>query len=678
MRADLLALNDDDLASLANRGLARRARQEAESSALACEFEETPAGDITARWSDGPECRLPAGARLTDARCTCPSATLCRHVLRTVIRYQLSQTSAPAPKGENTPVSANAEWSPAEITDAQLDAFFSPAELARWRHDFDAGHVIQVWTGVKPRAHLHTLGCTVNFLVPRDPRYAVCDCAATAPCGHALLSIWAARKMPAGQTAALVSTAPEISAAPDDAALSVLGQIEAELAAFAATGLARSSPLQADTWRRLSTLARDAALVWPADALHDIAELHTAYLARDARFAPRDFLALAAELLQRADAIRSGVSPVPPLFIRGTPRDRETEIASARLIGLGCAARTWKTGTEISAYLQDADTGTTLAITRAFAHEPGGTPKSFAALARTFALKGATLAAIGRGQLLVKGGRRSPSGRFIAGRAPVSVTPQACAWETLRAPLLVSSFAALREQLRAEPPAALGPRRVAARLAVCPVTGAGEVVFSVASQEIRARLADAEGGTAILAHPCVTRASAGNESLLAALRATPGNVRFVCAQARLEGAELVLAPLSVVFENASGRICIQPWVDDAPPQSGPDNRPAPAEKLPASLSTAATSADTLHDYIDELQEHLAETWLLGPSATAAESARLAALGRSLGLDALVPDANGFAKNTGALLALTVAADFAFREYATLENFRILPPPFTSH
>src|SRR5215475_11005011 len=93
MRADLIALTADDLASFSNRGLTRRAEQEASGGKLSCEITEDADGTVTVRWSDDVECRLPAGARLTDSRCSCPSTTLCRHVLRSIFAYQREYAS---------------------------------------------------------------------------------------------------------------------------------------------------------------------------------------------------------------------------------------------------------------------------------------------------------------------------------------------------------------------------------------------------------------------------------------------------------------------------------------------------------------------------------------------------------------------------------------------------------
>lgn len=401
--------------------------------------------------------------------------------------------------------------------------------------------------------------------------------------------------------------------------------------------------------------------MWPAEILREMAELHAAYLSHDARFNPRDFTALVAELLQRLDAIRAGRTPVPALFVRGSPHDREIEFGSARLIGLGCTVRMHRGGVEIAAHLQDCDSGTTVAVTRDFPDPPKDAtpavpPRPFAELARTVMLKGASLAALGRGQLLIKGGRRTPSGRFLPGRAPASVSPQAFAWEQLRSPLRVSGFAELREQLRAAPPVSLGPRQIAARLMVCPLRSAEDVEYSSAYQQITAVLKDQQGDRARLISPFLSRGAAGAERLLGMLRRSPEGVRFICAQAQLTGTELILIPVSVVWEEAGQRTCVQPCVDESPTQA------SSGEVLTATETDVAV--DPLHDYLEELLDRIAETWLTGVSSTVAGWPRLAELGASLGFRRLA-GLSGLEQPTR-VLEITLMTDFAYREFTRLD------------
>src|SRR5215469_11201023 len=87
-RTDLLALSLDDLAALTNRGTVKRAQREIDTNECSGDIAETPEGDVTVKWSDGVECRIAAGAVLSDGRCSCAAVGLCRHLIRTVLAYQ--------------------------------------------------------------------------------------------------------------------------------------------------------------------------------------------------------------------------------------------------------------------------------------------------------------------------------------------------------------------------------------------------------------------------------------------------------------------------------------------------------------------------------------------------------------------------------------------------------------
>ena len=109
-RPDLMALSPDDLAVLTNRGTVKRAQRELESGEIRGELDEATDGEVSARWSDGVECRLPPGKVIGEGRCTCPATELCRHLIRTVLAYQTAsrgrrqRSTSPAPGDAFGPV----------------------------------------------------------------------------------------------------------------------------------------------------------------------------------------------------------------------------------------------------------------------------------------------------------------------------------------------------------------------------------------------------------------------------------------------------------------------------------------------------------------------------------------------------------------------------------------------
>ncbi|MBL1082398.1 hypothetical protein JK359_10450 [Streptomyces actinomycinicus] len=104
-RADLLALTPDTLASLANRGLVKRAQKDL---AAGCGPMVTTGDEGTVRgtFPDGTETALPPGRGLDAAECTCAAAGPCRHRITLVLAYQSVAPTRPrttdAPTGPLT------------------------------------------------------------------------------------------------------------------------------------------------------------------------------------------------------------------------------------------------------------------------------------------------------------------------------------------------------------------------------------------------------------------------------------------------------------------------------------------------------------------------------------------------------------------------------------------------
>ncbi len=589
-RPDLLALSTDDLVLLANRGLVRRARAEVESGDLACELREGPEGDLEVRWSDGVTCLLPAGAGLAQGRCSCPATTLCRHLLRSVLVYQREHSQrehAQAPLGGPSPAPAIAPgaeppreaprdvapevaregpWDPGTIADAILEGAVPRATLAAARRDFTAGQVLELARGRRPVAYVHSLTCTVRFLVPGDVRYARCDCAGEPPCRHVPLAVWAFRLLTAGEPGGIVCTSPARAEVPG----ALLEDVEGALGELLVAGVAGSPEPALARLRHLEDRCREGGLIWPAEALGELAAQCAAYGAHDARFSPLRVAEVVGELCVRLDAIRADTGAVPSLFVRGGAADRPAAVGAARLIGLGCGARPRRGGVEIAAYLQDSGSGRVLAVRRDFPDPPpeaGEAPADFWRLARMPRARGIPLGAMGGGQVLAQGGWRTSGAEYVPGRARLVLNPQAFTWEQLRAPTLAQGFAEVTARLGALPPPALRPRRLADDLCAFPVAAVEGARFESAEQTVQATLRDAEGGTALLRHPYLSRAREGAEALLRLLAARPQTVRFVAGRVQRRAESLLVAPVAVVYEAEGRRRMLQPWVEggaDAP------------------------------------------------------------------------------------------------------------------
>lgn len=628
MRQDLLALTIDDLITLSNRGIVKRSQQELQSGQLTYELNEDNNGNVTVNWSDEVECKLLSDRTLSNSQCTCPATTLCRHLIRSVLVYQQAKQQGNEANGSPAP---SAPWNPGDITDETLAQYFKKTTLSKLKNQFDAGHVVSLTRSSKPLAHIHTLSCTIRFLVANDIRYTHCDCAESAPCSHVPLAVWAFRLLKATQSSGIVSTHQTADPVPT----ALLDEIEQQLEQFAQVGMSGASQALCDRLCRLEIRCREQGLIWLAEIISELVQEYVCYVDRDARFSPQHVTELIGELCIRSDAIRHDTGAVPQLFVRGSQADRVMEVGSARLIGLGTGVQLKQHSAELTAYCQDVDSGTIVAIRRNFPDPPEDATepaKDFSQLAQTPVIKGVSLAKLGTGQLLVKGGKRTPSYQFLPGRTPLSFNPQAYQWESLRPPALVEDFTELSAHLNNLPPASLRPRRLTENLFVCQVATVEMVTFNTAEQTVQAILRDRQGNSIALIHPYTNRGREGTEALLTSLSQHPEALQFVAGQVHLGSQGIAVAPISLILQQSSGRIMLQPWIEryQASPIIGGDSIPMPPiSPLPHI------------QYIQQLTSALSELFLIGLQRVDSQIIRywqeLARQGAALGfIDLLKP------------------------------------------
>ena len=115
---------------------------------------------------------------------------------------------------------------------------------------------------------------------------------------------------------------------------------------------------------RLEKECQDADLIWPAEIISELIEQQEKYSSHDARFAPEEIVELTGELMARCEAIRHDTGALPQLLIRGTSADRGTSLNTASFVGLGCGVQVRRRRVTLTAYLQDRDSGTVMAMSR--------------------------------------------------------------------------------------------------------------------------------------------------------------------------------------------------------------------------------------------------------------------------------------------------------------------------
>lgn len=614
-RQDLLALTVEDLAAMTNRGTVKRAQRELEAGEPIATITESDKS-LQIEWSDGIVCEFPAGGTVDDASCSSGAVGISRHVVRSVLAYQVHVQSGAADEatsetGEQSPSTPAQPWDPGEISDDELIGRFGKRAVANARRRFDEGVLAELIRGVKPYARFLDRPCVVRFLVPGDVRYVHSDCAESSLSEFVCHAVWVFRELDPQAHHGIVSTRTVSASVPT----TVLDQIEELVAELCLDGIGHLSPTWQARASRCEQACRDAGLVWPAELIADITEQAAAYRKHDSLFDPLDLTRFVGELLIRCDAIRSEQTAVPRLLVQGSASDRTTELAGARLIGVGCDARTGAGTTTITAYLQDSDTGVMMACSRTTTDRDDDEPGPYHKLADAVFYKGFSLSQFGGGQLLIKSGKRTAGHQLTLPRTAgtVTVNRQSYAWEHLRPPHFVENFAEIRSRLELLPPASLRPRRPTENIFVCPVRGVADVSFDSVGQQLTGCLRDGDGETALLRHRYTSRGQPGFELLANRLSEHGDDVCFVSGQMSLSPQGVIVRPLTVVFESSEGRQSVQPWIDSievvpaAADLTGAfDGSPAPIADF--RTRWAAAAADLLVTGIRQADLVTARTW----------------------------------------------------------------------
>jgi hypothetical protein len=374
------------------------------------------------------------------------------------------------------------------------------------------------------------------------------------------LAVKAFRRIPVEQTSAVVSEGTESAQVPGD----LLMEIESCVRELLEMGIGSVSSAWRDRLRRVAKDCEKGGLIWPGQILDELSEDFDRYTHRDAVFNSALSVERSGELFLRVDAIRHGKAPVPQAFIRGMKMDRDCELGSARMIGLGASVEEGRKSTAVTVFLQDTDSGHVLTLVKEFNEDPATVPvrKVFHQLAAATAVKDASLGLLAKGQLITQGGKRTAAGKLYLGRARSVVNPQNFSWEQLKAPLLAEDFSELRGRLKLLPLASFRPRRAAADFHVCPL---GEIVragFNPTNNMVYAIVSDKEGQQATLFHPWSERGQTGAEALLAALTSTTLKPLFFAGHVRLSGPDLTVRLAAMVFAGAgNSRKCIIPHLD---------------------------------------------------------------------------------------------------------------------
>jgi hypothetical protein len=535
MRADLLALDDDGLVALANRGLVKRARKEVDRGDGPKVVLE---GDVVvATFADGTVSRLPADVPLKDAPCTCGASKVCRHRLAAVMAYRA---------GADTPAHDDAPLPALEVDDDGLLGRIGKRAWQRALRTRSAGYGAEVRFGRTVEVLLST--CTVRFLVPWELAHIRCDCKVGVDCEHVALAVWAVAEAPSfeGEHKVEVGT----TGAPDTGDDAVEGSVLAVQQQLLLGGWTGGGEVLAQRLAVLTDAVGRARMVWVADLLAQLGQVLAEY-DDGASTADVDAVgALIGELGLRVRAKGPRGERVGAQSMGATALDHTV------LRGVGARYRMEGGSAWLQVFFQEGTGRDALVLEKRFALDEEGQalPGPRVAQRRLF---GGTPTALASGHVTTKAATRLPN-RLVQVKGQASrqtaVTPGSGASLAQQA----ESLATVRQRLTERDPASLAARVRAWRVVVTGWTEVETVAWDPGRRVVWGWVAD-DTDQALVAIEWRPEAPGGAACLARALLAEGGGV--LGAEAFLREGRLWLEPL--VLSTSAGHE-VPDLADDTP------------------------------------------------------------------------------------------------------------------
>ncbi|MEY9930149.1 hypothetical protein ABH926_004791 [Catenulispora sp. GP43] len=636
-RADLLALTEDALVSLTNRGLYKRAAKEVAAGTGPAVAEDAEA--VRGTFPDGVVCALHPGG-LEAADCTCGAVGACRHVVAVVLAYQTAHQTTAADGPDD-----GEEWSPAEFTDDELEALLGKRSYATARRRFAAGYLARVHppTAREPVPWVELPNCSVRFLVPHDLAYARSDVRDTKEA--VALAVWAWHAWTkesgepgdrhfavggadTGETGADVddlAASPDVADGPaastDDVQKAGPDALASAVELAADVFLTGVSNLAAGFTPRLARVRRDleaANLRWPLLAAEDLSDQLAAHADRAARHQQVLVADLLAELVARARVAGSSVGQ-PRSRVLGTEEAAEVALRRLRLTALGCRVQAVGGDRRALVFLADPAAGVVLTLDGRYQGAATGADLVGRRLA------GSTVGVLAGGNVVTETAHRRADRRLrlaVNRVARTTVSQSGGAWSHLPGTLLARDLDALAAEFDRLPPRLVRPRVDAEDVRVVEVAEVEHLWYEPGSQRLTAVVHGAAGGTARIVSEHRSVAPGALDALADALHREP---RYVSATVRRGRGGLVLTPIAVVAE---GRVV----VPDLAAGDGSKDLDDGAALVPDPLTAAIESAfELLAEMVHRGARHLPQSFgtRLDTTADRLDSAGLGRCGADL-------------------------------------------------
>ncbi|MGO8752858.1 MAG: SWIM zinc finger family protein, partial [Thermoguttaceae bacterium] len=351
LRSVLKSVDDEALASLANKGLLRRAQKDLESSPPAIVSVEE--GRVRVRVADATVVVVELPSKCT---CSCPATGICRHTLSALVYLRDSpelaacdgpvqstlfdeETADAAAGSDAEPIAAPAP-SPAEVladlSDKELQKWAGKALVRKALKILAAGLPVEIEAAGSLVVRFPTRNITCRWIPSGGLLGLICSCQAENVCEHAVTAILAYQVSLGKRQITVEQAALTESAGAPRTRSEVLASVGTVLREMLSLGLAR---LSAATAQRLTTLAVSAHgvdLPRLERVLKSLADEVQLALRRDAQSSAANLVAQAA----RVEPLRTALTKSASATLVGQHRTQYYDVGQITLTGVG--AQRWR------------------------------------------------------------------------------------------------------------------------------------------------------------------------------------------------------------------------------------------------------------------------------------------------------------------------------------------------
>lgn len=350
IKEQLRQVDEEYLIGLSNKGIVKRAGKDLEKESPTVEWTETEA-QVALKEETCVIC-VPLG----DSRCSCPSRSICRHVVAAILWLRQEVEAEPEPAAE-TEGKAQAEddkakrgetapfWELLQVPTARLQRACGSQRFRRFLSNWRAGEEATVEETSIITVTLPWEGAVVKLLEPLE--HSSCSCHSRELCPHKAQALLAYQLKKGRVSLAELEAFLESETSFDlEAVREAAAAVQESVAGQFANGLARQSQEAEESLERLAVLCHRAGLAQMENRLREAAGEYRQYFGRSAAFRTAGLAGRLLFLYNRACRLEAAGSQEALRRLAGSFRDRYELVGRLRLMGIGVRSFASKSGYE--------------------------------------------------------------------------------------------------------------------------------------------------------------------------------------------------------------------------------------------------------------------------------------------------------------------------------------------